>query len=213
MIHKHKKGFTLLEMIVAVAVFSVAAILGVSSYLALTGAQKKALTLQTIQDNLRFSIESMARDVRTGSFYYCGYSPTNLPLIPSSGPLPWTSATPPWTSLNCPSTGQAGTYLTFVRGTSTVVTYRSGDCGSSHYCIERSEDGGVTFTPITSTDVEIGDATTPGLSFYVIGAPHRDNIPGRVTIYIKGTARSGKELSTFDLQTTVAQFQLSRSSQ
>ncbi len=209
---KSFKGFTLLEMVVAVGVFAVAAVLGVSSYLALTGAQKKALTLQSIQNNLRFVIESMARDIRVGSYYHCG-------MPPSVNPLPWSSkVTPqllPWDPQECDSDGTPGGTLAFVRRGSAVIVYRSRDCGGGHYCIERGEANGVMpldadFVPMTSRDIEIGSAGDSGLRFFVIGADHKDFIPGRVTIYIHGTAHLGKEASTFDIQTTVSQFQILR---
>jgi prepilin-type N-terminal cleavage/methylation domain-containing protein len=218
---KSLKGFTLLEMIVAVGVFSVAAVLGVSSYLALTAAQKKALTLQSVQDNLRFAIETMASDIRAGNFYYCGGAlPLNAPPTSIVDSPPWNSADVPpklpWAPSNCPIGGSPGSSITFVRRGNSVIVYRSGDCNGGHYCIERGEAIGAiptTFTPITSQDVEIGDATNQGLRFYVVGAKHGDYVPGRVTIFIHGTAHAGGQASTFDLQTSVTQLQFLRSLQ
>ena len=59
-------GFTIFEMIVAVGIFTVVVIITVSSMLTLTASERKAITLQNTQDNVRFAIEAMAKEMRTG---------------------------------------------------------------------------------------------------------------------------------------------------
>lgn len=59
-------GFTIFEMIVAIGIFTVVVTIAVSSMLILTNSEKKAITLQTTQDNLRFALEAMAKEMRTG---------------------------------------------------------------------------------------------------------------------------------------------------
>ena len=59
-------GFTIFEMIVAMGIFTIVVIIAVSSMLTLTASEKKAITLQNTQDNLRFAIEAMAKEMRTG---------------------------------------------------------------------------------------------------------------------------------------------------
>lgn len=61
-----EKGFTLFEMIVAVGIFTVVVVIAVSSMLSLTASERKAITLQNTQDNLRFAVEAMAKEMRTG---------------------------------------------------------------------------------------------------------------------------------------------------
>lgn len=61
-----EKGFTIFEMIVAISIFTVVVIVAVSSMLTLTAGEKKAITLQNTQDNLRFAVEAMAKEMRTG---------------------------------------------------------------------------------------------------------------------------------------------------
>lgn len=61
-----EKGFTIFEMIVAVGIFTVVVIVAVSSLLTLTTSEKKAITLQNTQDNVRFAMEAMAKEMRTG---------------------------------------------------------------------------------------------------------------------------------------------------
>jgi len=65
-------GFSLLEMIVAVGIFSVVALISTSVILSLNTVQKKVLNVQNTHDNIRFALESMARDIRTGENYIGG---------------------------------------------------------------------------------------------------------------------------------------------
>lgn len=171
------RGFTLLEMIVALGVFTAAAMLATSSLLSLTDAQKKAYSLQSAYDNIRFSLETMAKDIRTGDLYYCGSDANDLPAAPAPK--------------DCPSGGPALSYKN-VQGN--LIAYRiSGER------IEKFIDG-VLVGATTSEDVAIGT-----LTFYVLGSVPEDNLQPRITIIIEGVAGSGRSASKFNLQTTVSQ--------
>ena len=123
-----KKGFTMLEMIVSMGVFAIAVLIGVGSLLALTNAQKKALVLQSTQDNLRFALETIARDIKTGDSYHCA---DDVSLV----------------QVDCPSGNDS---LTFLNVSGATVTFKV-----SGNRILRSINGGLTFDPITSPDIII----------------------------------------------------------
>ena len=63
-------GFTLLEMIASLGVFSVVIVIFSSTFLHLLNAERKTQIAATVQDNLRFALETMAKDIRTGTVYY-----------------------------------------------------------------------------------------------------------------------------------------------
>lgn len=63
------KGFTLIEMIVAVGVFTVAITLSLASFLNISAVQKKAEAFRLVNNNLNFALESMVREIKTGSGY------------------------------------------------------------------------------------------------------------------------------------------------
>ncbi|MEK7560166.1 MAG: type II secretion system protein [Patescibacteria group bacterium] len=179
----HKKmGFTLLEMIVAMGVFIIAVLFSVGSLLSLTNAQKKALVLQSTQDNLRFALETIARDIRTGDFYYCGSSISDVPPIPSRKDCSF-----------------GGPSLTFQNVSGNTITYQMKDSRI------QKKDGVLNFEPITSLDI-----TVEYLTFYVIGSPDTDNLHPRVTIVAKGVSGSGSRRSDLNLQTTVSQRTIQR---
>lgn len=171
------KGFTLLEMIVALGVFSIAATLATGSLLSLTDAQKKAFSLQSTYDNVRFSLEIMAKDIRTGDVYYCGSDANDLPVAP--------------TPKDCPSGGPALSYKNF---SGNNIAYRV-----SGGRIEKFVDG-VLIGAMTSENVVIN-----ALVFYILGSSPTDNLQPRITIVVNGTAGNGRSASKFNLQTTVSQ--------
>lgn len=70
-------GFTLIEMIVALAVFSFVITIAVGALLMLMSASKRLQGEQSVMTNLSFALDSMTREIRTGSFYYCDSQPNS----------------------------------------------------------------------------------------------------------------------------------------
>jgi len=64
-----KSGFTLLEMIISIGIFSVIVIAAIGITLSVSNAQIKTANIQAIQDNIRFSLELITKEMRTGSKY------------------------------------------------------------------------------------------------------------------------------------------------
>lgn len=67
-----KRGYTLIELIVAVGLFSLVMLLASGSYLMMIGLSRQAQGIAIGIDNLSFATEAMARDIRTGTSYNCG---------------------------------------------------------------------------------------------------------------------------------------------
>ncbi|MEK7647210.1 MAG: prepilin-type N-terminal cleavage/methylation domain-containing protein [Patescibacteria group bacterium] len=177
-----KFGFTLFEIIVAMGVFSMAISIILSAMLSMTDAQRKAITLQSAEDNLRFAIEALSREMRTGHGYDC-----NVTGTPN----------------NC---SQGAPRMAFVSAKGVGVIYR---WNGIDYAIEKSVDNGITYYPITSTDIKI-----EMLRFYIFGAGGvgTDGVgeQPRVLISIRATAQDlkSKTQSQFNIQTTIAQREL-----
>lgn len=66
-----EKGFTLLEMIIALAIFTIVALVAVGALLKIMDANAKSLSLKTTINNVNFALESISREMRVGSDYYC----------------------------------------------------------------------------------------------------------------------------------------------
>jgi prepilin-type N-terminal cleavage/methylation domain-containing protein len=73
-----KTGFTLIEMMVAVTVFTVMTVVCLSAFLNISNIQRKAEAVRAVNDNLNFSIELMAREIRAGQDYIVGGGGTSL---------------------------------------------------------------------------------------------------------------------------------------
>jgi len=63
-INSHNKGFTLIEMLVALAIFSIVVTVMLSVTISLVKAQRKTQNLQLVHDSSRYAIEMMAKEIR-----------------------------------------------------------------------------------------------------------------------------------------------------
>ena len=71
-IQHNKKGFTLVEMLVSVAIFLVVMVISVGMFLTMTDAERKSRDLRLAMDNFSVVLEDMIRSIRTGYDYICG---------------------------------------------------------------------------------------------------------------------------------------------
>jgi prepilin-type N-terminal cleavage/methylation domain-containing protein len=177
---KINKGFTLVEMIIAVSLFVVVTTVSAGAIISVFDANNKARTSKTVVDNLNLAIENMARTVRFGGNYHCG----------NTGTL--TSPQDCW--------GSGDTFLAVAFGGSTII-YRWN--GTESDPIQRSDNGGSTYTNITASDVKI-----QRLRFYVRYSPATpsDYAQASVTAVIKGYVGSKQTTrSEFSIQTLMSQ--------
>lgn len=72
----NNKGFTLIEMLVAVALFTIISIISTASLLAVFSANAKEHAVKSAVDNLHFALESITREIRVGTYYDCSASPS-----------------------------------------------------------------------------------------------------------------------------------------
>ncbi len=70
--HSKQFGFTLIEMIVALAVFSVIVTISIGALLTLIATNQQLQAEQSVMTNLSFALDSMTREIRTGTRYFCG---------------------------------------------------------------------------------------------------------------------------------------------
>ena len=64
-----KNGFTLIEIIVAIGIFTAVITMALATFLNISNIQRKAGALRAINDNLNFAVEMMSREIRTGKNY------------------------------------------------------------------------------------------------------------------------------------------------
>jgi prepilin-type N-terminal cleavage/methylation domain-containing protein len=85
--NSQQKGFTLIEMIVSLGVFSVVITIAVGALLSLIATNQQLQQEQSVMTNLSFTLDSMMREIRTGTYYYCETSnnPTRNSTIFADG--------------------------------------------------------------------------------------------------------------------------------
>lgn len=173
-----RKGFTLVEMLVSVAIFTFVMLIATASIFTIVNANKKAESLKSVMDNLNFALESMTRNIRTGSAYNCSSA--------SGG--------------DCLAGGTAFYFTSSQESGSPVVEYYL-----SNGQIMENEPYTSGWTPLPITAAEIHIST---LEFYLIGSAARDGLQPRVIMSVIGSAGTSTTATQFRIQTTLSQRQI-----
>jgi prepilin-type N-terminal cleavage/methylation domain-containing protein len=184
------RGFTLIEMMVAVAIFAIAMTIALGSLLAMSESNRKAETFKSVINNLNFALESVSRTVRTGTVYHCDVTSTPVNI-----------------ARDCAAVGASSVAFQSADASQGTLAYCRGNgstCSDTGTAILRSVNGGA-YASITSPEVII-----TGLLFYVTGAAESPStIQPKVTILITGQVLSAPnstfKQTTFNLQTSVTQ--------
>jgi len=178
------KGFTLVEMVTAVAIFSIVMVIAMGALLSVLNANKQNQAIQTAVNNLNLAMEMMSREIRVGHTYHCGMDGV-------------------MTDTRDCELGED--YIVFeafdgnpVDGSDQIIFKLESER------IQRSDDSGANFLYLTAEDVVL-----ERLIFYVAGTDIGDNIQPRVLISLSGYVDLGsigeRGKSYFNLQTTVSQ--------
>lgn len=178
---KSQSGFTLVEMITAVALFSIVMVVAMGSLLNVLNANKKSQSIQTTVNNISLAMEMITREIRMGYNYHCG----------GTG------------DLSAPEDCLTGESLIAFEGYSgnpadpnDQIVFKV-----ENQILKKSNNGGITFLPLTSEEVVIED-----FYFVVVGSDHGDFIQPKVLIVAKGYMGDKIQNRTyFNLQTTVSQ--------
>lgn len=80
-----QNGFTLIEMIVSLAIFAVVVTTAVGALLAVVATNRQLQSEQSIMTNLTFALDSMTREMRTGFSYYCASDSSDSGIFSDSG--------------------------------------------------------------------------------------------------------------------------------
>jgi len=178
-----QRGFTLIEMVVSVALFAIVMTICVDVLLSLVNANRKAQALQSVMNNLDIALDGMVRPIREGSNFHCGAGLNTSPQDCTAGsnsfafePFGNADSDPPWVFSYAPDSNGVGR-------------------------IYKSEDGGAPIA-VTAPEVSIDD-----MEFFVVGTTPGDTTQPKVIIVIKGSAGvpGSTSRTTFHIQATAVQ--------
>lgn len=191
-------GFSLIEVLVSLSIFTIVMVISVGALMSLIDANARARNMQTVMTNLSYALDSMTREMRTGTDYFCG----SVASLPVSGV----------TISNCANGGvgfsfnEGGQSLTgstpnnsrriAFRLNGTTLERRLGD-GDGDGNVNEAED----WLALTSPQVAV-----TSLVFHTTGATRSDNLAPTLTLYIEGVAGiENDDEAMFHIQTTVVQ--------
>ena len=184
------RGFTLVEMLVAVSIFAIVMTISIGTLIVLLSAAGVAQSAQSITSNLSFAVDTIARHIRTGYDYYCTNTvPADGAALPSSiGDCVDGASVFVFTEQN-----QSGS------GTQRVA-YRFDSTEQALF--QKVEDG--SWVRLTSTEVIINP-----FSFTLVGSAEGDDVQPTVRILLKAEpADERANVYPFHIQTTVTSKQL-----
>jgi prepilin-type N-terminal cleavage/methylation domain-containing protein len=185
---KKTRGFTLVEMMITIAIFSVLAVVLAQIFVSFNRLQRQVSDRAVLGQDLRFAIELIVRSARNNQI---DYSAQPLPAKQNVLKLVTSTGNPIWIG---------------------VQTQASGVCQDPTVtqCLALSLDSGASWSPITAKrvqvqnfDVYVRPSNSP---FVTVGGTYPNNIQPFVTInlglkYISGNAQ---DTLTLQAQTSVS---------
>ncbi len=205
---KNKEGFTLVEVLVSVTLFTVVAVVGISAVIVAKSSYEKNQAMKATSDSLMFVVEDISRTARLGDLYRCinisGTPSVNLETIEEPfDSIPGqncegVSYEPFWNA----ESGDPQDQIIYVfaeaeDGIGALFT-RSVDDQTAGGLIEVY---GQYFQRITPSNLNI-DLTRSG--FDVIGSEDLTSQP-RIVVRIHGTITERNQETNLSLQTTISQ--------
>ncbi len=214
------KGFTLIEILVVVGLFSAIATLSLGSLFNAQTINGRLQDTQVILDNVNLSVQTIVRDIRFATEFYA--TTTVLTAVPGidGGPTTYRMTIP----ATLPSTRRNCVYGDGTSGKCNVLSFRSIDADHPDdrvvlyvesgvlYKKEILHTGASTTYQMTANDIEI-----KSLTFFVKGAQTSDGSSDEggafdyeqplVTLMISGITKPSKSTvppATFNIQTNIS---------
>ena len=180
---KISDGFTLIEMMIAMTIFSVVVVIGLETVLSALTQHAQAQNMRTVMDNLDFTMEDMSRNIRLGTNFRCIH-PGDPAVVGTPSPQ------------DC--AGSHEIVFTGVNGSN--ITYIMTDPGSGPVEITKQTGSGAVQV-FTLPEVTINYYKS---GFVVYGSLIGDGLQPVVNIGLSGYVTYQNVNSTFSIQTTVA---------
>lgn len=185
--NRNQNGFTLVELMIATSLFTIIMLMGIGSLIVSSDSARASQKLRIAVDNVNFAMESMTRELRTGSYFYCGGN-----MTPNSY-LDCTNSTPAEIITFNPQ---------FVPGApSRVGYYMEKRENSETYTLRRCEE----LFPSGCSDIVSPNVDVRSLKFIVKGSDPADKIQPSVQIFMSGVVKVKNVEVPFSLQSMASQ--------
>jgi prepilin-type N-terminal cleavage/methylation domain-containing protein len=138
-------GFTLIELIVSLGLFSMVIVVAAGSYMSLIALDREVRISNELVTNLSFAVDSMSRSIRTGTEYKCTPGDSNGNSI----------------SGNCHE-------FSYKDYKDCTITYRNSG-GTLVQSISGTGCSVGTDIPLTDSRIKLSTTNPQGLTFYVTG--------------------------------------------
>jgi prepilin-type N-terminal cleavage/methylation domain-containing protein len=186
---KRRAGFTLIELTVSIALFSVLVSIAAGGFVRALRSERQISAMMSTESNVSIALEEMTREMRTG-YLFCHNADVTQSIDSVCG-CTSNNALPP--TLTCSG-------MAFYNANGEQVEYflGNGAPGSTSTILYRSDNGATA--PITGDNVQITN-----LSFTLFGNYEGDHWNPRVTIAVDAEPNdSTVSWSTANLETTVS---------
>ena len=204
-------GFTLVEMLVAIAVFMSVMVIAMGSFISILNASRKSQAMKIVVDNVTFAVDSISRSMKVGNDYKCASSIDGSTFTFGSDDC--ASGTNVFQYYDISN----NKYVQYIFLKSSYLREHGGENEGNiqrRYCVGDNTDcdttgGWQSLTgPINSIDIK-------NMKFYVLGTgteaetrnASRTRKQPRVIITVEGSSGDVTQMSTtnFMLQTTISQ--------
>jgi prepilin-type N-terminal cleavage/methylation domain-containing protein len=223
---KNNSGFTLVEMLVAISIFTIVIVFGISALLNVNKVHKSNQKMRQLIDTIDFAVEDMSRNIRLGYDYYCIITPD-----PNQGIASYFNSLTSISIANFHNDcfgqlmapkkalifeGMNGTFPDYINNTSAIdralgdqIVYKFEKVsGQDYYTLKKSIDGGSSFANMATSEIRLNSKS----GFLVAGSAgtgedyeNADYMQPRVLIRLSGEIVYKDVIVPFDIQTTVTQ--------
>jgi prepilin-type N-terminal cleavage/methylation domain-containing protein len=163
-----QKGFTLVEMLVAIAIFMIVVTTTLGAFLKMVDVNKKVQSVRNAMDNANLAMETMMRNLRLG-YDYCQVGPS-------------------CTQNSISFRDQSGNIVTYNLEEGPIAVGQE----VAFFQMKRTINNGSSVA-ITSPDIGIED-----LQFEVVGGSILDAVQAHVKIFVKGKTLLPKNEHNFE---------------
>lgn len=205
---RSNRGFTLIETLVSLGIFSIVVVTATGVILSIITASKRNQSINSVVNNLNYSVDSMIRDINTGYRYRCDYDESSShQLLDFKLSL---------STCGSGSNKENITLISTITGLEQIVKYQLVEPVEGPGYIEKTlytlDNGNVIPRTYKLTDDENIDIDT--LRFEVTNPPTLISSSGgqpaagqpSVFVIIKGTAQVNQiNISDFFIQTFISQ--------